>query len=377
MNLIIIGASARAAAFSAYRAGFQPWCADLFADADLASRFPVRKVPIDRYPHGLIETVREAPDGPLLYTGGLENYPEVLAKIDRPLWGNPPEVLRRVRSPHLLENVLRGNGIPTLVVRADPPSAGDPRRWLLKPLRGSGGIGIRPYHGRAFFDPRTHYLQEFSPGPCFGAVFFRAGGHPHPFLMGVTVHLRASWLHAPPYHYAGSIVAAPPAPDRLTRIGAVIGEAFSLSGFFGADVVQHTDPITGTADLRVLEVNPRYTASVEVFERASGRPMMGVRGIPLHVDPALRPPPGPGTSVAGKAILYARDQLVFPGYGPWCDSFDQHPDALDYADIPHPGERIPRGRPVLTVFASASSDEECMQQLREKVQALDRWLWER
>ncbi len=37
-HLLIFGASARAAAFSALRAGLQPWCADLFADAD-ALRF--------------------------------------------------------------------------------------------------------------------------------------------------------------------------------------------------------------------------------------------------------------------------------------------------------------------------------------------------
>src|SRR5438105_75384 len=99
MNIIILGASARAAAFSAYRAGMQPWCADLFADADLARRFPVRKVPINEYPHGLVDTLPDAPDGPVIYTGGLENCPGLLLHIwggrdlipmgrGRWLWGN-------------------------------------------------------------------------------------------------------------------------------------------------------------------------------------------------------------------------------------------------------------------------------------------------
>ena len=35
-RLLIVGASVRAAAFSARRSGFDPECADLFADADLS-----------------------------------------------------------------------------------------------------------------------------------------------------------------------------------------------------------------------------------------------------------------------------------------------------------------------------------------------------
>jgi predicted ATP-grasp superfamily ATP-dependent carboligase len=153
MNLIIIGASARAAAFSAHRAGLRPWCVDLFGDADLARRFPVRRIPLDNYPHGLLRALADAPDGPVLYTGGLENYPGLIARINRPLWGNSPEVLRRVRSPYVLDDMLRRHGLPALALRADPPSAADSRRWLLKPLAGSGGLGIRPYRSRPVAPP--------------------------------------------------------------------------------------------------------------------------------------------------------------------------------------------------------------------------------
>ena len=39
-HLLLFGASVRAAAFSALRAGLRPWCADLFGDADLQARCP-------------------------------------------------------------------------------------------------------------------------------------------------------------------------------------------------------------------------------------------------------------------------------------------------------------------------------------------------
>ena len=53
-SLLIFGASVRAAAFSALRAGLQPWCADLFADADLRARCPTIRVPAEVYPDGFL-----------------------------------------------------------------------------------------------------------------------------------------------------------------------------------------------------------------------------------------------------------------------------------------------------------------------------------
>jgi predicted ATP-grasp superfamily ATP-dependent carboligase len=368
LDLIILGASARAAAFSAHRAGMRPWCVDLFADADLTRRFPACKVPLDAYPHALIASLKDAPDGPVIYTGGLENHPGVIARIDRPVWGNPPEVLRRVRSPFLLADVLREYGMPTLALRADPPSAGDERQWLLKPLRGSGGVGIRRYTGRAFFDPRTHYLQEYSPGKCFGAVLVGLQGRA--ILIGVTRLIYSEWLHAPPFHYAGSLLTAAADREAVQRIGDVIAARFSLRGVFGVDLVRHPK----TQDFRVLEVNPRYTASVEVFERAYGRPLLDLHRAAFedrHVDWHLPAP----TVITGKAILYAREALTIPTDGPWPDAFTADPARVEYADIPHAGEAVPRGRPVLTLFADGATDGECLAALRRKAETLDRWLW--
>src|SRR6202158_3755437 len=77
-NLILFGASTRAAAFSALRAGLRPWCADLFADADLAACFSVQLVSANDYPGRFLNISDEAPAGPWLYTGSLENHAGVV-----------------------------------------------------------------------------------------------------------------------------------------------------------------------------------------------------------------------------------------------------------------------------------------------------------
>src|SRR5262245_1733505 len=97
-TIIIAGASARAAAFSALRAGLEPYCFDLFADADLAARCPVVRLDADGYPHNLLKEIRKSPTGPWMYTGGLENHPRLVDAIsrERELWGNGAAVLNQV-----------------------------------------------------------------------------------------------------------------------------------------------------------------------------------------------------------------------------------------------------------------------------------------
>src|SRR5919206_4940372 len=81
-HLLIFGASTRAAAFSALRAGLRPWCADLFADADLQARRPAMRLP-GKYPDGFLDLVATELPGPWLYTGGLENHPPLVGRMER------------------------------------------------------------------------------------------------------------------------------------------------------------------------------------------------------------------------------------------------------------------------------------------------------
>ena len=52
-HLLIVGASARAAAFSALRAGLRPWCADLFGDDDLRARCFAQRCDSANYPRSI------------------------------------------------------------------------------------------------------------------------------------------------------------------------------------------------------------------------------------------------------------------------------------------------------------------------------------
>jgi predicted ATP-grasp superfamily ATP-dependent carboligase len=378
-TVLIVGASARAAAFSALRAGLVPRCLDLFADADLRARCPAVRVPADRYPQALAELADAEPPGPWLYTGALENRPQLVDALAarRPLWGNPGDVLRRVRDPFFVARLLHDAGLPVPAVRpqTDPPPSG---RWLVKPLAGAGGAGIRAWSGGPLRGRQPVYFQEHVEGEPCAAVYvagqFKLVGGPVCWLLGVTRQLVGEpWLHAGPFRYCGSVGPLPLAPAAelaFLNLGGVIGRRGGVRGLFGVDCVLR-DGVPWP-----VEVNPRYTASVEVVEHCSGMAALAwhrrafVRGLAADLGRAA-------SGCAGKAVLFARADLTFPADGPWLDAV-RSPGPVDelpaFADVPDPGTLIPAGRPVLTFFARAASADECVSALRTTAADLDRRL---
>ena len=353
--LIVIGFSARAAAFSAHRAGYAPYWIDHFGDEDLREQFPGQAAP--DYPDGLVECLRQAPDAPFMFTGALENHPGVLEQLarQRPLLGNASRACLQARDPVALGKAWRRNNIPApkmLSAGAKPPPD---RNWLAKPLRGAGGMGIRPYDGQPVAD--NCYLQERLPGAVFSAVFIgvRRGCR----LLGVTRQLVGlPEFHASPFSYCGSIgPVALSASERAQwqALGAVLSREFALTGLFGVDAVKRGDEICP------VEVNPRYTASVEVLELGAGPRAVALHCAACHREPAPVEPP-PRHWLLGKAYLFAPADLVFKTLPPTL-STDGETDFFSTADLPAQGARIKKGHPILTIIAGGNALDEIRQTL--------------
>lgn len=372
-TLIILGASARAAAASALRAGFAPWCADLFADADLARGCPVHKIEATNYPAGLVATVKQAPPGPWLYTGALENRPDIVAKIDRPLWGNPSGVLRRVRSPFLVADALRRRGLPCPMVCAGTSDTSPHHRYVVKPIRSAGGAHIRMFDPDAAFDPRRCYLQEWIEGESCSAVFIGDAHSRAQFLGATRQFVGEPWLAAAPFQWCGNIGPLALTDETsaiLQRLGQALAQEFALRGLFGVDFILR-DFVPWP-----VEVNPRYPASLELLERATGEPLLAAHAAAFGANaPAAKVRPAYG-KVAAKAILFARQALVISKQPLWQLALARPLDdlSLPFADIPAAGMRIQTGQPICTTFASADSWHECLAQIRYAVSNLERHL---
>ena len=273
--------------------------------------------------------------------------------------------------------------MPTPAVARSSDQAAQTCYWLLKPRRGAGGAGIRFWmRTDDSWDKNDVYCQEFIEGQSLSLVFL--GGRRTARLLGLTRQLVGlPWLHAAPFRYCGSIGPLDPSiveRPSLEELGHLLASECFLEGLFGID------GILRDGLFYAVEINPRYTASVEVLEYATAAPMLSWHA---HVFAHRRLPSLPsvgGTGVSpvipaiGKAILFARADLHFPSDGPWMAELRSPRSVQDmpaFADIPAAGERIEAGKPILTFFALADSPSACEYVLRQIAADLDRWLFQR
>lgn len=374
-TVAIIGASVRAAAFSALRGGLTPVGLDLFADRDLCRRAVA--ISVEQYPQGLEAALGQQDVDAWMYTGGIENYPELVDRLalGLRLWGNPGTVLRNVRDPFRCAEAFLNAGIDSPPVKCSPDGLPCDGSWLEKPLRGSGGAGIRPWNGEAD-RPRgeslPRYYQKRIPGTPCSAVF--AGAEGRSVLLGVTWQLVGpSWTGAGEFGYAGSIgpvTLGPRLEAQWNHIGGCIAERFELCGLFGVDAILDGQTVWP------VEVNPRYPASVEVLERA-----LDIQAVRIHADACCskRLPesvPRAGTRCCGKAILYApADVRVSPEFGRFAEEEMKPWPWPKLADVPEVGTLLRRAKPVATVFAEAPDEASVRELLESRIDAVKRLLF--
>jgi predicted ATP-grasp superfamily ATP-dependent carboligase len=350
----VVGVSARAAVQSLARVGCSAWAIDLFADADLQRLATVRRCAAEAYPQDLPQLAAHFPSSPFLYTGGLENHPHIIAHLMalHELWGNCPETVQAVRDPWQLAARFPEVIAPVLPRGQACPTTG---RWLCKPLRSGGGLGIRS--AQAGEIPAAHqYLQQYIAGIPASAVCLDHR------CLGVTQQLLGrSWLHTKGFTWCGNVGPWTDDPEVFSLCQnwcEKFQQAFGLQGIWGFDFIRHREGI------RVVEINPRYPASVEVLEHA-------YRAALLSGD--VLSPITPRCCVA-KAIYYAPFDLRFPSTGPWLSDLQAAPDPWHcptYADIPSPGTDIPKNRPVLTLLAQGHTLAACVAQVHKLAAQLD------
>ena len=293
-DLLILGASARAAAYSALRAGSTPIAIDRFADRDLSFHATTLRIPADDYPEGLVQIAAATAACPWIYTGALENRPDLIGRLSqmRPLWGNGPEVLRAVRSAdRALAESLRSAGLPAVESTLDASAVPRDGSWLRKPLASAGGYGIVPF-GPSSPLLRASYYQRQIDGESLSAVF--VGTRTGASLLGLTRQLLGR--PASPFAYRGSIAPGLVSVGILTRIqdiGEFVARRFHIGSVCSASTLVSNDENSvadrsQSAHIR-LRSRPSNTRLDERYSGSIGRPARDLRYQPNGAsrDPVL------------------------------------------------------------------------------------------
>lgn len=290
---------------------------------------------------------------------GFEARPDLLARGATllPLLGNPPEVVRRVRTPGWFYPWLAARRVPHAAVSVAPPV--QPEGWLSKDARACGGWHVRPALTAVPGGGAGHYFQRRIEGVPMSVLFLADGHRWH--IAGIARQtIRPLGGHQ--YVHRGGVgpIDLPAAAlDALRAMVDSIVGGLGLVGLNGIDFILHEDgPL-------LIELNPRPTASVALFDDCvHGELLLAhaavCRGAALD---ALRFQPL--RAVRGSEVVFAphagriddetADWLAGQG---WCH------------DLPVAGTAHAWGDPVCSVSARAESTAEVERLLAERRRAV-------
>jgi uncharacterized protein len=355
-KILIAGVSVRAMAESAICSGYTVIALDAFGDRDLGSLTESYSLHHDynvRYSaQEILKAGQRLAFDAVAYTSDLENHPEVIDEFARnhAILGNSSKAVALVRTWASLYAGLRRAGflVPATIFREDNCKPDPDRRWLIKPLSSGGGHGIAFLHDKQMLSEKC-MLQEFLPGrPC--SISFVANGR-ECVVLGITEQLIGMHqFSSQDFRYCGNLLPCPeaidsrmgiPILDQARRLASFLTKEYGLVGVNGMDVIFQGDRICLT------EVNPRYSASMELIERAYGLPVFQLHARAI-LDGAL-----PDFALEnswtenkffGKAILFAEEDTIAPNTDSWL--------AEGLHDVPVTGERLLKGGPICTILAA-------------------------
>ncbi|PQO28035.1 hypothetical protein C5Y96_16810 [Blastopirellula marina] len=354
----LIGASCRAMAASLVRSGVSVAAADLFADYDLQQIGEARA--LKSYPWSAPRWLRETDMDAWCYTGGMENYPRLIQRMagEKRLLGNSATTLRLVRDPFLLADLAKANGFAFPETHRVYDPAFDPihpqlsDQWLLKPFKSAGGLNMEMVSVLPAL-PHRFYVQRRMLGVPMSAVVLSM--RDESWIVGTSRLLVGTDYGAPgPFVFAGAISTYPPNFEAIEPIAHAIYHEFGMKGLWGFDYLEADEPV-------LLEVNPRWTATMPLHERMRDDGLMK-----HHLQACLNQEvdllPQYAVGVSGMRIIYAKRSLRVTE-----EMVERMDDAFAFrnpysllapriGDIPNPGTIIEQGHPVCTLYADGNGE---------------------
>lgn len=360
LDLLIVAHSARMLAESAARAGYRPSVIDLFGDEDTRAAAGACRTVKTFDEATLLGAANElAPPGretSLIYGGGL-TCSSVLQKLacGRSLLGNPPDVVRHLKTPRKFFALLDRLAIPYPPTVFHRPAS--LRHWLVKSSCEEGGMGVRFLANFGPVGPDTYFQRRLTGTAC--SLLFLADGQ-----SAAPVGFNTLWrsAHDPdrPFMFAGAINRA---ELSAAQRRAVVEYASRLTGALGLVGLNSLDFMVMRKVCRVLEVNPRPSATLQLYDADHPGGLLQA-----HVDACrerlseMSAREGP---VRAFRIFYASTAIALPSnrrLPVWC------------ADRPIPGTRIEMGRPLCTIMAEGNDRHTTAALLKRRVAELRAWL---
>ena len=372
-TILIVANSARMLAQAAKNAGFKPLVIDLFADMDTQGYAEdcrqVKSLAEQDLAPAVDYFVERYAVSKVIYGSGFEGYPESLYYLNSRLvvLGNHPDAFARQLDKQVFFSTLDQLNIPhPEVVFSAPVDCSDD--WLLKPMQGQGGAGIKRYHAGDIAD-NSIYWQRFQAGTPHSALFLADGQQLQ--VIGFNSQWSVRLSETQEFVFSGVINSCDLSDMHKAEITVWLKQmvpVFGLKGLNSLDFI-HKDGCS-----YVLEINPRPSASMQLYDQdllgrhiqacvegqSVGRNSVvclaawqGYHSVQYAIKPLLRP--------TGYQIVYAEHDLVIPDQFEW-------PDWC--MDLPKSGDMCRVEQPICSIIAHQKNSRSVVEQLRTKQQLI-------
>jgi predicted ATP-grasp superfamily ATP-dependent carboligase len=355
--VVIVAASGRALAASARRGGYLPLVIDWFGDTDTLALSAAHAGLADGLARGMtagtLDTAMAAvtksyqPLGIVCGTG-FEDRPELLEHLAHHgrIFGCSADTVRRVKDPAAFAALCLDCAVPHPEISCARPV--DATGWLAKRKGGAGGSHVVAAAAR---DAANFYYQRQVPGEGVSALFLANGKG------ALVLGFSSQWVSpAPhqPFRYGGAIRPAllpKNISDLLEDAVRKIARAIPLLGLCSADFLVDGD------DFRLLEVNPRPGATLDIFE-APQKSLFALHMAACEGELAAQAPSLAG--VDATAIAYGKH--------------DMHVPAFDWpewsADRPRAGTMVRQGEPLCTILAAAAGHAQTRALIEQRLETI-------
>ncbi len=343
--ILIVASSGRMLAQAAKNAGMKPLVIDLFADLDTqcyAEAFKQVSSLAEKHLTPAVDYfIEHYAVVHIIYGSGFEYYPESLRYLGSRLLvlGNPPDTFAKLHDKPVFFSSLDQLNIPFPDVRFCAPDAAD--NWLVKPMQGQGGLGIKRYHLKDDIDPAV-YWQKYQAGTQHSVLFLADGTDIQ--VIGFNTQWIVPLSENQEFLFSGIINNCDLLDMQKKRVTDWLKKLvpeFGLKGLNSLDFIQASDKSF------VLEINPRPSASMQLYD---------VDLLTGHIKASQ------GeltdycchTGYTGYQIVYAMQDVVIP------DGFEWPEGCMD---LPESGMICRTGQPICSIIAHQKQAHSVMNEL--------------
>jgi uncharacterized protein len=359
-QIIIAAISSRAYVQAAVDAGFEVIAIDAFCDVD-TQKMALQTLKVDAlngsfqaeaFCKALTQIDYQNVLG-MTIGAGFEAVPELLEALplkEIPAIFNAPSIIKSVKNPTTFFAFLDGIGAPHPACQLVRPA--NTIGWLQKQIGGSGGVHIKPVLPLDLTEKLPVYYQQQCAGEPYGCLFLADGSHAQ------VVGFHQQWCApsiAQPYRFGGMVSQAEISDEVAKKIDAYVQ---AITHHFGLRGINSLDFLLQNNDLRMLEVNPRLSASLQLYSAKKGNLFAA------HVQSCLGQAidwPIVDKKSRAMQVIYANKTVHVPADMDW-------PDWV--ADVPQPNSEIAAGAPICSVLAEAHSAKLAHKKLMQRAALL-------